>query len=188
MSTPPFDQQTEESLDPQTKGPFDPKTKTAAQVHTTVIENFADRLTDDEQYRVLFKELFKHVILLPPLLLMSMALHFVSAYLGPPQNRLASLEHFFLQCMSLALVCFAFMTVVLTLLDALMHMGQSSEVFKSLCEHIPRWCKSLREQSSKVFQALREYIHRGVGRLLRRRSENPPGSPPQGSPPQSRCQ
>lgn len=98
----------------------------------STIGRLVDSLTEDPRYRILFEELFKHLILLPPLLLMSVLLHLTSAYLGPPHSFFAHTEHVLIQCISLFLILFAFCTVALTLIDAGFLIMKSSDVITQL--------------------------------------------------------
>lgn len=82
------------------------------------IEWLVEYITNDPQYRILFGELLKHAILLPPLLLMSILLNFVSSHLDLPKDFFEKAEHVLIKCISLLMISFAFYTVVVTLLDA----------------------------------------------------------------------
>lgn len=132
-------------MSPHDIPPFDPREPSSPPSplgHRPIIERFVYSMTADTSYRILFGELFKH-ILLPPLLLTSIVLHAVSAYLGPPQDFSARAEHFFIQCMSLALILFAFFAVVVTLLDAMGEIEQNSAVLQYLRTHSSNVLRSL---------------------------------------------
>ncbi len=161
--------------------PFDPRDPPSppASGRLSIFTPLTHWITLDEPYRILFRELFAHIILLPPLLLMSVALRAVSDYLGTPRNFFEHTAHFLIQCMSLALVFLAFLTVVMTLLEAIVRIGQEStagqyllkhgpRAFQSLCVRTFAALRSLRTRSYTALQSLRTHSL-NVLRALRRR-------------------
>ncbi len=136
--------------------PFDPRDNSSppASGRLPSVTPAANWLTFDEPYRILFKELFAHILLFPPLLLMSVALRAVSDYLGTPRNFFEHTEHFLIQCMSLVLVFLAFLTVMMTLLEAIVRIGQASTAVQYLLRHSPHAFQSLCVRTFAALQFL----------------------------------